>query len=59
MSEDTWRTLRTPLVERYDDLILRLSRHLDARGLAEKAMQDTFLRLAREGEIASKGVLSI
>jgi RNA polymerase sigma-70 factor (ECF subfamily) len=52
MSEATWRTLRILLVERYDDLVLRLSRHLGSRDLAEEAMQDTFLRLAREGEIA-------
>ncbi len=52
MSEAVWKTLKTLLVERYDDLLVRLSRHLGSRELAEEAMQDTFLRLAREGEIA-------
>lgn len=52
MAEVTWKTLRDVLVERYDDFTRLLSRQLGSRDLAEDALQDTFLRLAREGELA-------
>src|SRR3546814_19932593 len=52
MAEVTWKTLRDVLVERYDDFARLLSRRLGSQDLAEDALQDTFLRLAREGELA-------
>src|SRR3546814_8850809 len=52
MAEVTWKTLRVVLGERYDDFARLLSRRLGSQDLAEDALQDTFLRLAREGELA-------
>jgi RNA polymerase sigma factor (sigma-70 family) len=52
MPDSTWKTLRAMLVERYDELSMSLSRHLGSKDLAEEALQDTFLRLARGGDVA-------
>lgn len=52
MSDATWATLKSLLVERYDYFVQRLSRHLGSKDLAEEALQDTFLRLANGGDIA-------
>jgi len=53
MADVTWKTLRDVLVERYDDFARLLSRQLGSRDVAEDALQDTFLRLAREGDLNS------
>lgn len=53
MTQETpWKTLRALLVERYDEFAQRLSLHLGSKDLANDALHDTFLRIAREGELA-------
>lgn len=47
----TWKTLRDVLIDRYEDFTRSLSRQLGSREMAEDALQDTFLRLAREGDL--------
>ncbi|HEX4182800.1 MAG TPA: RNA polymerase sigma factor [Caulobacteraceae bacterium] len=52
MSESTWAALRRLLVEEYSALRRQLARQVDSEDLANDALQDTFLRLSRGGEIA-------
>jgi len=42
------KTLRATLLERYDELTMRLAQALGSRDSAENALQDTYLRLMRE-----------
>ena len=52
MTQDSpWKALRTLLVERYDEFAQRLSQHLGSKDLANDALHDTFLRIARGGEL--------
>lgn len=52
MTDDTsWKALRTLLVERYDEFAQRLSQHLGSKDLANDALHDTFLRIARGGDL--------
>jgi len=49
MSESSWTTLRAMLVERYEELANALLRHVGSKDAAEEALQDTFVRLSRDG----------
>lgn len=49
--DSPWKALRTLLVERYDEFAQRLTRHLGSKDLANDALHDTFLRIAREGDL--------
>jgi RNA polymerase sigma factor (sigma-70 family) len=51
MSETEWNALRDALVNGYEDLARRLTRRLHSSELAREALQDTYLRLHRGGEI--------
>ncbi|PKU24630.1 RNA polymerase sigma factor [Telmatospirillum siberiense] len=53
MTETPWTMLQRRLVSRYDDLRRRLARHLGSPERADDALQDTWLRLERGGEISS------
>jgi RNA polymerase sigma factor (sigma-70 family) len=58
MTDAAWKTLRSTLIERYEELTARLARALGSRDSAENALHDTYLRLVREnlgelGEIRS------
>jgi RNA polymerase sigma factor (sigma-70 family) len=46
---DGFAALRRLLTERYDELAARLARKLGSAELADEALQDTFVRLTREG----------
>lgn len=52
MSESTWAALRRLLVEEYNQFRNQLARQMDSEELASDALQDTFVRLARGGQIA-------
>jgi len=47
MSDSSWAGLRERLLDRYDDLVRRLSRRLGSADLAREAVHETFLRLQR------------
>jgi RNA polymerase sigma factor (sigma-70 family) len=47
MTESTLAALRRLFVDRYDELKARLTRRLGSADLADDALQDTWLRLAR------------
>lgn len=47
MSELPWSSLRQLLVDRYDDLRLRLTRRLGSDDLARETLHETYLRLDR------------
>ena len=47
MSDSSWPGLRERLLDRYDDLVRRLSRRLGSTDLAREAVHETFLRLQR------------
>ncbi|MEW6642876.1 MAG: sigma-70 family RNA polymerase sigma factor [Pseudomonadota bacterium] len=51
MAGTTWAALRGLLVDRYEELKLRLTRHLGSEELASESLHDTWLRLHREDEI--------
>lgn len=53
MTETPWTVLQRRLLSRYDDLKIRLTRYLGSTELANDALQDTWLRLERGGEISS------
>lgn len=44
-------TLQTLLVERYNEIAQRLNRRLKSRDLADEALQETYLRLERGGDL--------
>jgi RNA polymerase sigma factor (sigma-70 family) len=48
MADAGWKTLRSTLIERYDELTQRLCRALGSQASAENALHDTYLRLVRE-----------
>lgn len=50
VSDSAWATLRVMLVERYEELANALSRHVGSKDAAEEALQETFVRLSRDGE---------
>jgi RNA polymerase sigma-70 factor (ECF subfamily) len=52
MAESTWAALKRLLVEDYGGLRKQLARQLASEELAADALQDTFLRLSRGGEIS-------
>lgn len=52
LSEPRWAALQTLFLASFDDLARRLTRRLRSADLAEEAMQETFLRLRRGGELA-------
>lgn len=47
MSETSWSSLRQLLVDRYDDLRIRLLRRLGSDDLARETLHETYLRLDR------------
>ena len=49
MTETSWVTLRTLLVERYGEFKARLARRLGSTDLAIEVLQETWLRLERPG----------
>ncbi len=51
MAEAGWNTLRDTLVESYDELVRRLTRRLRSSDRAREALQDTYLRLERGGQL--------
>lgn len=53
MSETSRTELRALLVAGYADLAHRLARLLGSTDMAEEALQDTYLRLARPGDVGS------
>ena len=52
MSESTWLFLKRLLVEEYSQFRSQLARQMQSEDLASEALQDTFLRLSRGGQIA-------
>ncbi len=54
MSDSTWALLRQIFARDYDRFRKRLTRELGSDELAGEAMQDTFVRLARGGEIGDE-----
>ena len=48
MTDTTWATLRQLLVDRYDELRVRLSRRLGSEDLASESLHETYLRLDRD-----------
>ncbi|GGF44217.1 hypothetical protein GCM10011611_58300 [Aliidongia dinghuensis] len=57
MTEVGWAALQHRLLERYKDFKQRLTRYLGSADLAGDALQDTWLRLERGGELS--GVRSL
>lgn len=53
MTEAGWAELQRRLLMRYAHLKKRLTRHLGSADLAGEALQDTWLRLERGGELAA------
>jgi RNA polymerase sigma factor (sigma-70 family) len=53
MTDASLAVLRRLLVQRYEDLKTRLTRHLGSSDLAGEALQDTWLRLERAESIAA------
>lgn len=51
MSETTWSSLRSLLVDRYEDLRLRLTRRLGSDDLARETLHETYLRLDRSDKL--------
>jgi len=49
VTETTWAALRDLLVDRYDKFQLRLAKRLRSTDLANETLQETWLRLARNG----------
>jgi RNA polymerase sigma-70 factor (ECF subfamily) len=52
MTKSGWSVLQQRLLLRYEDLKLRLTRRLGSSDLASDALQETWLRLQRGGELA-------
>ena len=52
MGKITWAALRDLLTDRYDDLRVRLARRLGSEELARESLNETWLRLHRQDEIA-------
>lgn len=50
MTETTWNNLRRLLVDHYDDFKSRLSRRLGSDDVASETLNETYLRLNREGD---------
>ena len=46
-----WSMLRDVLIESYDDLVRKLTRRLRSSDRAREALQDTYLRLERGGQM--------
>lgn len=55
MADAGWSTLRDLLIESYDDLFRKLTRRLRSSELAQEALQDTYLRLERGGQLGEVG----
>ncbi|NVO17720.1 MAG: RNA polymerase sigma factor [Rhodoplanes sp.] len=53
MTEAGWAALQRHLLTRYAELKRRLTRYLGSADLASDALHDTWLRLARGGELAT------
>jgi RNA polymerase sigma-70 factor (ECF subfamily) len=53
MTETVWTALQQRLLLRYDNLKRQLVRYLGSTDLADDALQDTWLRLERGGEITA------
>jgi RNA polymerase sigma factor (sigma-70 family) len=53
VSETSWAALRDLLIERYDRLRSRLARRLGSADLASETLQETWLRLNRDGTVGS------
>ncbi len=53
MSETSWAALRDLLTTRYDKLRNRLARRLGSADLASETLQETWLRLNRDGTVGS------
>jgi RNA polymerase sigma factor (sigma-70 family) len=53
MTQAGWQALQELLLSRYGDLKSRLTRYLGSADLAGDALQDTWLRLQRGGELAA------
>jgi RNA polymerase sigma-70 factor (ECF subfamily) len=51
MVDAGWSVLRNVLIESYDDLVRKLTRRLRSSELARDALQDTYLRLERGGQL--------
>ncbi|HEY4124886.1 MAG TPA: RNA polymerase sigma factor [Rhizomicrobium sp.] len=51
IAETKWALLRQVLVSKYDDIGRALTRKLGSRDLAAEALQDTFVRIERGGEL--------
>jgi RNA polymerase sigma-70 factor (ECF subfamily) len=51
MADAGWAALRDVLIASYDDLTRQLTRRLRSSDLAHEALQDTYLRLERGGQI--------
>jgi len=51
MSEQGWALLRVTLLDNYESFAARLARRLRSRELAEDALQETFLRFERGGDL--------
>ena len=52
MSDSTWSILKRMLADEYYLLRQQLARHVGSEDVASDALQDTFIRLARGGDIA-------
>jgi RNA polymerase sigma factor (sigma-70 family) len=52
MTNSGWSALQQRLLQRYEDLKLKLTRHLGSADLADDALHETWLRLQRGGDIA-------
>lgn len=52
MGESTWSILKRMLADEYDALRRQLAKQVGSEDLAGDALQDTFIRLSRGGEIA-------
>ncbi|MBR1223163.1 sigma-70 family RNA polymerase sigma factor [Bradyrhizobium sp. U87765 SZCCT0131] len=53
MAGTTWAALRGLLVDRYEELKLRLTRQLGSEELASESLHDTWLRLHRDDEVGA------
>jgi RNA polymerase sigma-70 factor (ECF subfamily) len=51
MIDTEWSSLRSALIGSYDELVRRLTRRLKSADLARDALQNTYLRIERGGEI--------
>lgn len=53
MTETSWAALRDLLVDRYDELKTRLAKRLRSTDLASETLQETWVRLARTGDVGA------